>query len=98
VKLWVDDEREAPEGWEWVASIEEAKAFLGSPFIRVEILSLDHDLGENKGTGYDLLKWIHEKSCWPAVVDLHTMNPVGRENMRAFLDRYYPGIIVQKGR
>lgn len=43
IKLWLDDMRPAPEGWEWARTVEEAQAILLS--MPVEEASLDHDLG-----------------------------------------------------
>jgi hypothetical protein len=43
MKLWVDDERPAPEGWVWAKTIEEAKTMLATGQVREA--SLDHDMG-----------------------------------------------------
>lgn len=53
---------------------------------KVNILSLDHDLGENLHgdqlpTGYDLVKYICDKGLRANKIYIHTDNPVGRENM-----------------
>jgi ABC-type uncharacterized transport system fused permease/ATPase subunit len=66
MKVWLDDLREAPQGWVHVRSPEEAIALLRSG--KVEELSLDHDLGlvDQNGreiTGYDVLTWI-ENGAW----------------------------------
>lgn len=50
-----------------------------------ETLSLDHDLGDKTSTGYDFLKWIENRIVYmnesiPCII-IHSMNPVGRENM-----------------
>ncbi|WP_411788144.1 cyclic-phosphate processing receiver domain-containing protein [Halobacillus rhizosphaerae] len=51
----------------------------------VNILSLDHDLGEWKGvllpTGYDLVKHMCEHGLRANKIYIHTDNNVGRENM-----------------
>jgi hypothetical protein len=47
VKVWLDDEREAPEGWVHVRTPEEAIELLRAG--EVEELSLDHDLGLDVG-------------------------------------------------
>ena len=42
-------------------------------------------------TGYDLVKWMAETSMWPLHKPLvHSANPVGRANMLAVIDRYFP--------
>jgi hypothetical protein len=87
MKLYVDDLRPCPEGWETVGTYEDAVAFL---FLHpVEELSLDHDLGHD-GTGYDIVKWMFEANIWPKKLRLHTANPVGRKNMRQLIEHYGP--------
>lgn len=58
------------------------------------LLDLDHDLGdyvEDGGDGYELIKWMIENGYTTKnfKVRLHTMNPVGRENMQQLIDRYF---------
>lgn len=87
VRLWLDDVRPAPEGWLHVKTVAEAKSVLSK--IQVLDLSLDHDLGEDE-TGYDLVKWLAETHVnWPYnKPTIHSMNPVGRDNMQATIERY----------
>lgn len=92
VWLWVDDERPAPPGWYWAKTVEEAQDVLVSCF--VERVSLDHDLGPG-GEVYDLVKWLAHtrEACgldfWPAERPrVHSMNPVGRDNIEATIERY----------
>jgi hypothetical protein len=89
VKVWLDDVREAPEGWAHVKTPEEAIELLRSR--RVEEISLDHDLGlttpESERTGYDVLAWLEEAvamGTWEYAVPaihIHSANPVGRQRM-----------------
>jgi hypothetical protein len=45
---------------------------------------------EHFGTGYQLVLWMAESDLWPAVKpNVHSANSVGRENMKAVIDRYY---------
>ncbi len=52
------------------------------------VLSLDHDLGDDEPTGYDLLNWIEkdiatEENFYPDILFyMHSANPVGRMNMQ----------------
>lgn len=50
-------------------------------------VDLDHDLGEEK-TGYDICKFIVENQISILGYALHTMNPVGRQNMYQLLSHY----------
>lgn len=84
INLYVDDLRDCPEGFVLARNVEEAIYYLEN--YKVHILSLDHDLGEDKGgnllpTGYDLVKIICEKGYHANKIYLHTDNGVGRENM-----------------
>lgn len=58
------------------------------------LLDLDHDLGDyakDGGDGYELIKWMieNEYTTNKFKVRLHTMNPVGRQNMQQLIDRYF---------
>jgi hypothetical protein len=87
VKVWLDDRREAPEGWVHVHSPEEAIALLRAG--EVDEVSLDHDLGlftdERETTGYDVLVWIErevaERRFAAPVIHVHSANPVARARM-----------------
>lgn len=79
--LLIDDERNM--GCDVICRNSEA----GKTMLAIrkwEGLCLDHDLGCSE-TGYDVLTWALERSCVPAVVELVTSNPVGRDRMGAAL-------------
>jgi hypothetical protein len=88
MKLFVDDERKPPcDDWEVARNALSAYIFLnlhatGAPYC-IEILSLDHDLGEDCQTGYDVAAWLEEQVYTgnvlpPKVLKVHSANPVGR--------------------
>lgn len=88
LKLWLDDEREAPDGWVHCRWPIEVISAIGKT-AHVGEISLDHDLGDDEtGTGYDVLTWI-EKSLVEGTLDvslvpnisIHTANPVARQRM-----------------
>jgi hypothetical protein len=89
VKVWLDDEREAPDGWARVKTPEEAIDLLRSG--EVEEISLDHDLGlatsQSEQTGYQVLTWLEEAvaaGAWKhpmPMIRIHSANPVGRRRM-----------------
>lgn len=79
IKLWVDDLRAAPPGFNAHArTYAEAIRYLKSG--RVVVISLDHDLGDEK-SGYDVAKWIEEKASYgqipPIAWTVHSANPPG---------------------
>lgn len=90
MKLFLDDERVAPEGWTQVRWAEEAIKLLQTG--TVERLSLDHDLGDDqRGTGYDVLLWIEQESALngfapPSIMEVHSANPAGRKRMLAAIE------------
>ena len=55
------------------------------------MIDCDHDLGDyypDGGDGIKLIDWLAERGTYYPI-RLHTMNPVGRENMRRTIDRYW---------
>ena len=57
--------------------------------IEIEVLDLDHDLGDFANQGGDaikLLDWLVERETFYPV-EIHTANPVGRANMESVLAR-----------
>ena len=94
MKIWVDDLRPVPEGYKWAKSVNQAiylveKAEAGGE--KVELLDLDHDLGDYYSDGGDAIKildWLAERGTFYPV-RIHTANPVGRENMERMIARYW---------
>lgn len=93
-KLYLDDIREPKQaGYVVVRNFYEAANYVtehGFP----SYISFDHDLGEDKLTGYDFAKWLVEydlrHGLMPADFDynVHSANPVGAANIRGLLDCY----------
>lgn len=98
MKLWVDDVRPAPHGYQWVRSVEEALDYLRKHnkinavtyrLFKIELLDLDHDAGNYVGSGGDYIKildWMEAHGINDIPIHLHTQNPVGRMNMRAIIE------------
>ena len=96
MKLWIDDVRPAPEGYCWIKTVDMAKETilkLDNPINqkwwgKVEIIDIDHDAGVYVQYGGDyikLLDWLEETGRnYP--IRLHSMNPVGVQNMRAIIE------------
>lgn len=85
MKLFVDDERHPPVGeWEVIRNADDAIERMTPPQAHpISVLSLDHDLGENVPTGYDVAAWLEEQVYTgqiipPRVLKVHSANPVGR--------------------
>lgn len=94
MKLWLDDLRPVPYGYEGAKSVNEAKKLIQEAEhngIEIEALYLDHDLGDYADQGGDairLLDWLAERETFYPV-EIHTANPVGRANMERILARYW---------
>lgn len=99
MKIWIDDVRPAPKGYVWRKSVNGAKyaiVYYETLFkyypkydddCRIELIDIDHDAGDYAKYGGDyikLLDWLEETSRnYP--IRLHSMNPVGVENMRRII-------------
>jgi hypothetical protein len=87
MKIYLDDERPAPDGWVQARWPDEVIALLKTK--EVSHLSLDHDLGDDqRGTGYDVLSWIERELILnqrkpPAHINVHSANPAARMRMVA---------------
>jgi hypothetical protein len=99
MKLWIDDVREPPKGYVWIRSVNKAHEFIEiyeniyhreqDPFMKIELINIDHDAGDYSFDGGDyikLLDWLEETGrSYP--IRIHSMNPVGVANMRAIIQR-----------
>jgi hypothetical protein len=95
MKLWIDDVRQPPVGYDvWLRSVEEARLYIGvsekiKELKKVELIDIDHDAGEYAYDGGDyikLLDWLEETGRnYP--IRIHSMNPVGVENMRRIIQK-----------
>ena len=101
--LWVDDIREPPindKVYIHVKSVNEAKIFIQdfenklarnamAPDAAIEYIDMDHDAGDYAYDGGDyikLLDWLEEQdACYD--IRIHSMNPVGRQNIERIIQR-----------
>lgn len=86
MKVYLDDERQTPDGWVRVYWPDEAIALLKTG--RVECISLDHDLGDDtRGTGYDVVLWVEEMVATsgfrPPLILVHSANTSAKAKMLA---------------
>lgn len=88
MKIYLDDEREPPEGWILARSVPVLCHLLQTH--QVTHLSLDHDLGEDEMIGYDFMRWLEAQVFSGTIKEIpeitfHTANPTGRKNMELAL-------------
>ena len=89
MKLFLDDIREAPDGWVCVRDPHEAMDILTHG--KVDEISFDHDLGEGVPTGYDVATWLEAQvimghlAC-PKYLNCHSANPVGRKRIMQVIE------------
>ena len=96
MKLWIDDVRKPPSNdWIWVQSVVQAIPTICMYERNMHddtiMIDLDHDAGEFGKYGGDyieILNWLEREG----IVDtgyffhIHSMNPVGVQNMKAIID------------
>lgn len=96
MKIWVDDVRPAPgdcfHEQLWCGSVNSvilAIEVAEENGKEIEVIDLDHDAGDYFCMGGDyinILKWLEETGrSYP--IHIHSMNPVGVENMRRIIER-----------
>lgn len=87
LRIFVDDERPVPAGYNKLFRDGESLLdFLKeNPDVKISLLSLDHDLGDNKIDGYELVKQLVELNPNITTVKFHTANYVGFLNMGHYL-------------
>ena len=95
MKIWVDDLRPVPHGYVGTKSVNEAIELiekLENSGENIELIDLDHDLGDYVSQGGDAIKildYLAERGTFYPVA-IHTANPVGRANMERMIQRYWP--------
>ena len=99
MKLWIDDVRPAPEGYNWARTVNEAKYHIEWWEAHIKkynvenmnniVIDIDHDAGDFAHDGGDFIKlldWLEETGRnYP--IRIHSMNPVGVANMRRIIER-----------
>lgn len=89
MKLWIDDMRVAPKGYVWCKSVNEAIQFIEANYNFIELIDIDHDAGDYAYDGGDyirVLDWLEFMGLnYP--IRIHTMNTVGRQNMRLIIEK-----------
>jgi len=85
MKVYLDDERQTPDGWERTFTVEGTIALLQT--LAVTHLSLDNDLGEGQPEGYKVLDWLEETVYFDhsfplPIISVHSANASRVEYMK----------------
>jgi hypothetical protein len=83
MKLWIDDMRPKPDGFDaWAKDYQEAVQYIETG--RISFVSFDHDLGKDE-SGYDVACRIEAMAAEGGIAPLdwrvHSANPIGRERI-----------------
>ena len=92
IRLWLDDHRPMPAHYtHWAKTARQAIEILQTG--EVIECSLDHDLGNQVETGYDVAKWIeehaHDGTLSKIRCRVHSQNPAGAKNIKLALQGAY---------
>lgn len=94
MKLWVDDIRPAPEGYLLFRTVNDTLRYIRLNSDYIELIDLDHDAGDCAKEGGDYINILREMKRLTIIKKmdfshikfrLHSMNPVGVQNMRALI-------------
>ena len=94
MKVWIDDIRQAPEGYLPFRTVNDALRYIRWNSDFIDIIDLDHDAGDCARDGGDYINILREMQRLTIVhkmdfshikFRLHSMNPVGLQNMRAII-------------
>ena len=99
MKIYLDDERQTPEGWTRCFWPNEVIELLKNN--KVTHVSLDHDLGDDKrGTGYDVLTWVeeqvHTRNYYPPILSVHSANPAAKKRMVEAIYSIYNAVRINE--
>lgn len=93
MKIWVDDIRPAPDGYIGCISVDDTIQLIEkveeiNP-TAITLIDIDYDSGDYFSDGGDyinILNWLEETGRnYP--IRIHSMNPVGVENMRRIIEK-----------
>lgn len=91
-KIWIDDIREAPEGFKWFKTVND---FIDWCYQRqdlsdVALIDTDHDAGDYQEFGGDYVRifdYLDRCGVKNVTVHIHSANPVGATNIRKIIGR-----------
>mgnify|MGYP006280976947 CR=1 FL=1 len=107
MNIWLDDQRQAPEGWVHLHNMDEVEAFVKSALcssnnsgynVRIDKMSFDYHLSHPK-KGIDVIKYLADlcvkentDKFWPKEIFYHSNDPEGVKEMKAFVENFEKGL------
>jgi hypothetical protein len=88
INVFLDDTRPCPKGFHLARTVEQCNKYLNN--YKIDVLSLDHDLGFGKPTGFDLAKYMVRRRLFANQIIIHSANPVGSFRMFFLLNQHKP--------
>lgn len=92
IRLWIDDVRLPPAGWEWAKTSEEAMQLITNEDIEIIEISFDHDLGGDDDTRRVMYHFA-ETNTFPPVIWIHSANSVGVDWLYGTASRYSSSVV-----
>ncbi|WNQ14018.1 hypothetical protein MJA45_13665 [Paenibacillus aurantius] len=88
INVYLDDMRPCPKGFILVRTVEACIKLISLK--KVNTLSLDHDLGFGRPSGYELVKYMVTHKIYAKKIIIHSANPFGRIRMFKLLEKHKP--------
>lgn len=92
INVYLDDYRPCPQGFVAAKTAEECILLLESE--KVDIISLDFDLGWGQPTGLEVVEYMVGSGRYPRTIYIHTSSSSGRLQMHHLLARNAPQEVV----
>ncbi|MCZ8515330.1 cell division protein FtsJ [Paenibacillus filicis] len=88
INVYLDDMRPCPKGFILARTVESCIELISSK--KLDTLSLDHDLGFGKPSGYEVVKFMIANKIYAKKIIIHSANPFGRLRMFNLLVKNKP--------
>jgi hypothetical protein len=92
INVFLDDLRPCPKGYKYVQTVDECIKIITK--YKVNTLSLDHDLGFGKPSGYEVVRYMVQNRTYPKKIVIHSANPFGRFRMYELLNKHKPTNVI----
>ncbi|WP_409346714.1 cyclic-phosphate processing receiver domain-containing protein [Paenibacillus sp. MBLB4367] len=79
INVYLDDLRPRPKGYKLARTVKQCLKLIKRN--KVNVLSLDYDLGFGRPTGFEIVQYVMKSKRYPKKIILHTANPFGRIRM-----------------